>query len=91
MVETGFYYSLLIASSFDVRRSDFFQMVFHHFVTIGLLSISWLINFVRVGTLVLLSHDVSDVTLEFAKLVRYNTKDAKYSNACFVIFVVRYI
>ena len=89
MIETGFYYSLLIASVFDVRRTDFSQLVFHHFVTIGLLSASWAINFVRVGTLVLLSHDISDVTLEFAKLVRYNVKNSRYSNACFVIFVSR--
>uniref|UniRef100_A0A0N5AQ71 TLC domain-containing protein n=1 Tax=Syphacia muris TaxID=451379 RepID=A0A0N5AQ71_9BILA len=91
MTETAFYYSLLIASIFDVRRSDFLQLVFHHIVTIGLLSASWAINFVRVGTLVLLSHDVSDVVLEFSKLVRYNTTGKDYSNVCFVVFVASWI
>lgn len=47
MVELTFYYSLLISSIFDVRRSDFWQLIFHHIVTIGLLSLSYAINFVR--------------------------------------------
>lgn len=47
MIETSFYYSLLLASFFDVRRSDFWQLIVHHVVTIGLLSSSFTINFVR--------------------------------------------
>lgn len=50
MLEMAFYYSLLLGSFFDVRRSDFWQLIIHHFVTIGLLSVSWTINFVRVRT-----------------------------------------
>ncbi|KHN81807.1 Ceramide synthase 6 [Toxocara canis] len=88
MIETGFYYSLLITSLFDVRRSDFRQLVFHHFVTIALLSASWMLNFVRVGTLVLISHDVSDIWLELAKLVHYDDANVKYANALFVVFLV---
>ncbi|KAK5974567.1 hypothetical protein GCK32_012990 [Trichostrongylus colubriformis] len=47
MIETSFYYSLLFGSFFDVKRSDFWQMIIHHVVTIGLLSTSYTINFVR--------------------------------------------
>lgn len=47
MLEAGFYYSLIIASIWDVKRSDFWELMIHHIVTIGLLSTSWTINFVR--------------------------------------------
>ncbi|KHJ94061.1 Longevity-assurance protein [Oesophagostomum dentatum] len=87
MIETSFYYSLLIASFFDVKRSDFWQLIIHHFVTIGLLSSSFLINFVRVGTLVLISHDVADILLEFGKLTRYDRHLKGLTNACFVVFL----
>uniref|UniRef100_A0A914ZUF9 TLC domain-containing protein n=1 Tax=Parascaris univalens TaxID=6257 RepID=A0A914ZUF9_PARUN len=88
MIEMGFYYSLLITSLFDVRRTDFRQLLFHHFVTILLLSLSWMINFIRVGTLILILHDVSDISLELAKLVHYDEANAKYANAIFFIFLI---
>ncbi|CAJ0603782.1 unnamed protein product [Cylicocyclus nassatus] len=87
MIEASFYYSLLIASVFDVKRTDFWQLIIHHFVTIGLLSSSFLINFVRVGTLVLISHDVADILLEFGKLTRYDRNLKPLTNACFVVFL----
>lgn len=90
MIETGFYYSLLISSLFDVRRSDFWQLVFHHIITIGLLSFSWTINFVRVGTLVLLCHDIADIPLEVGKLVKYTKRLHVLTNVMFVLFLSRY-
>ncbi|EPB76935.1 Longevity-assurance protein [Ancylostoma ceylanicum] len=103
MIETSFYYSLLIASFFDVKRSDFWQLIIHHLVTIGLLSSSFTINFVRlvdidlqnplfrVGTLVLISHDVADILLEFGKLTRYDRNLKAVTNVCFVVFLTGWI
>ncbi|PAV65729.1 hypothetical protein WR25_19686 [Diploscapter pachys] len=48
----------------------------HHIVTIALLSTSWAINFVRVGTLVLVSHDVADIFLEGGKFIRYDLNNS---------------
>lgn len=89
MLECGFYLSLLLACPFDVRRSDSWQMFCHHLVTIGLIGFSWTINFVRVGTLVLLSHDVSDVFLELCKLLRYSRRGQWLCNALFLVFLAR--
>ncbi|TMS39465.1 hypothetical protein L596_005981 [Steinernema carpocapsae] len=91
MLETGFYCSLLISSTFETRRSDFWQLIFHHVVTIGLLSASWTINFVRVGTLVLISHDLSDIIMELGKLVRYGKIGPLATNFMFVMFLTSWI
>ncbi|CAD6191205.1 unnamed protein product [Caenorhabditis auriculariae] len=91
MVETGFYYSLLLATFFDTRRSDFWELILHHIITVLLLSASWAINFVRVGTLVLISHDVSDILLEGGKLVRYDKHNKTLTNIMFVLFFASWI
>jgi TLC domain len=53
---------------FDTKRSDFWQHFVHHLVTMALITLSWVTNFVRMGTLVMLIHDISDVPLEIAKV-----------------------
>ncbi len=39
-------------------------MFIHHMTTIALMAFSWTCNLTRVGTLVLLIHDIADVFLE---------------------------
>ncbi|XP_063044050.1 ceramide synthase 2 [Engraulis encrasicolus] len=84
MLEMGFYCSLLLRITFDVKRKDFKEQVIHHLATLILLSFSWCANYIRVGTLVMLVHDASDVLLESAKLFNY----AKWETTCNSIFVV---
>uniref|UniRef100_A0A0R3RUV4 TLC domain-containing protein n=1 Tax=Elaeophora elaphi TaxID=1147741 RepID=A0A0R3RUV4_9BILA len=72
VIETSFYCSLIVSSLlFDVRRADFIQMTVHHVITILLLLLSFVMNMVRIGTLILFSHDMADVFLELGKLCRY--------------------
>lgn len=91
MIQGGFYICLLLCSVFDARRSDFWEMTVHHIVTIGLISFSWTVNFVRMGTLILISHDVSDIFLELAKLIRYARRYTGLANAAFVVFLISWI
>ncbi|KAI1698102.1 TLC domain-containing protein [Ditylenchus destructor] len=90
-LQTAYYYSLLITCAFDVRRSDFVAIFIHHVATIGLLSMSWTINFVRIGTLVLVLHNVSDVVFEVMKYLKYSGRSPRMVNASFVVFLASWI
>jgi hypothetical protein len=68
------YCNMLFSQFFDVKRGDFWAMLLHHLATIGLILFSYLCNYVRAGTLVLLCHDISDLFLEGAKLFKYAGK-----------------
>ncbi|KAJ8271069.1 hypothetical protein GJAV_G00122400 [Gymnothorax javanicus] len=84
MMELGFYWSLLLCVSVDVKRKDFKEQIIHHIATIALLGFSYCSNYVRIGTLVMLVHDSSDFLLESAKMFHY----AKWTKTCDSLFVV---
>ncbi|XP_072321036.1 ceramide synthase 2 [Eucyclogobius newberryi] len=87
ILEMSFYGSLLLRVAFDIKRKDFREQIVHHCATLVLLSFSWCANYIRVGTLVMLVHDASDVLLESAKMFNY----AKWERTCqglFVLFAV---
>ena len=71
MVELAFYWGLLGTQFVDVKRKDFWMMCIHHFATIFLMAFSWTCNLFKVGTLVLIIHDIADIFLESAKLCKY--------------------
>lgn len=71
MAELAFYWGLLITQFIDVKRKDFWMMFVHHAATISLMCFSWTCNFFKVGTLVLIIHDIADIFLESAKLCKY--------------------
>jgi hypothetical protein len=87
MIELAFYWSLVFSQFIDVKRKDFWQMFIHHIATISLLSFSYIVNFVRVGTLVLVVHDAGDYWLECAKMAKY-ARAQRLCDTMFVIFAV---
>ncbi|XP_061077891.1 ceramide synthase 2-like [Conger conger] len=84
IIEMSFYWSLLFSVASDVKRKDFKEQIIHHLATLTLLAFSWCANYIRIGTMVMLVHDISDVLLESGKLFNY----AKWERTCDVIFVV---
>ncbi|XP_038126755.1 ceramide synthase 2 isoform X2 [Cyprinodon tularosa] len=87
ILEMSFYCCLLCSVAFDVKRKDFKEQIIHHLATLVLLSFSWCSNFIRIGTLVMLIHDASDVLLESAKLFNY-AKWEKTSHGLFIVFAI---
>ncbi|KAK3592980.1 hypothetical protein CHS0354_023204 [Potamilus streckersoni] len=90
VLELGFYWSLVYTLAVDHKRKDFYEMVIHHLVTILLIYFSWVLNFVRVGTLVLAVHDASDYWMAAAKMAKYINKQM-LCEVSFVIFCITWI
>jgi hypothetical protein len=87
-VETGFYMQAIPFLIFvETRRKDWWESFAHHVVTLGLMSYSYYLNFTRVGLMVMLIHDVSDIFLEWAKLARYSRRQG-LATLYFVIFAL---
>lgn len=82
MISMSFYWALTVSQFRDIKRKDFWQMFLHHCVTLLLLSLSWVCNLHRVGSLVLIVHDCADIFLEAAKITKY----ANYQKLCDCIF-----
>ncbi|XP_035285477.1 ceramide synthase 2-like [Anguilla rostrata] len=84
MIELGFYVSLLFSVATDVKRKDFKEQIVHHLATITLISFSWCVNYIRAGTLIMLTHDAADYLLESAKMFNY----AGWRKTCNYIFIL---
>lgn len=84
MIELGFYMSLLFSVASDVKRKDFREQIVHHVATIALIGFSWLVNYIRAGTLIMLAHDASDYLMESAKMFNY----AGWKRTCNCIFTI---
>ncbi|XP_026547281.1 ceramide synthase 4-like [Notechis scutatus] len=90
LVQISFYCSLLISLPFDVKRKDLHEQIVHHLVTVFLIGFSFCLNFIRIGSLVMFLHDISDCLLEVAKMFTY-LKWQKTCDALFVTFSVAFL
>lgn len=52
LTQLAFWMSCLLFIAFEVKRSDFWQMLVHHFATIFLVGGSYALNYHRIGLLV---------------------------------------
>jgi len=96
-IELGCYIHQLLWT--EVSRSDAVEMIVHHIVTILLIVFSYHTNFTRFGATILFLHDISDVFLEFAKVLNYSStgrgnrwiKSYNLVDAVFVLFAVTFL
>ncbi|XP_053120772.1 ceramide synthase 6 isoform X2 [Hemicordylus capensis] len=90
MVELSFYLSLMFSQFIDIKRKDFGIMFTHHIVTVLLLTFSYTINFLRVGSVTMCLHDSVDIVLEAAKMANY-CKCQKLCDFLFLMFAAVFI
>lgn len=61
----------------ESRHNDYFVMYSHHVATLALISLSWWAESLRIGVLVLLIHDSSDIIVDLLKSCNYLGLDSK--------------
>jgi len=70
----------IVSCLMEHRRKDFVEMQVHHVVTVGLVSLSYIYGWNRIGVIVMVLLDPADVPLHVAKLCKYT---ADYGGAHF--------
>jgi len=72
LFELAFYvHSMYAHIVIETRRSDFWEMLAHHFITFLLIGFSYTTYCYRVGIVILVLHDTSDVIFESGKILSY--------------------
>lgn len=70
----------------DTKRKDFWLLFIHHIIALVLLNMSWICNFHRAASLVVVTLDFAECFLEAAKMAKY-TNHHRLCNGIFVIFL----
>ncbi|VWU49700.1 translocation associated membrane protein, putative [Hepatocystis sp. ex Piliocolobus tephrosceles] len=91
ILQISFWSSCLFYLKFEKKRKDYYVFVTHHISTISLLTYSHMLNFWRVGLVILLVHDVVDILLYLSKAIVYSKSQYKfYLNISYTCFVLSY-
>lgn len=61
LAQLAFWIQQVYVINIEKQRKDYWQMLSHHFVTIGLVVASYAYHFTRVGNLILIIMDIVDI------------------------------
>ncbi|XP_045153923.1 ceramide synthase 6 [Echinops telfairi] len=87
ILQLSFYWSLAISQFTDIKRKDFGIIFLHHIVAVFLISLSYVNNMIRIGSLILSLHESADALLEASKVANY-AKLQKICDFMFLIFAI---
>jgi ceramide synthetase len=91
MMELGIYiHEMIFLVLHEARRSDFVALLIHHIATLLLICGSYVFNYVPIGALVMVLHDLADAFLEIAKLFNYVTNVHKWAQVVTDFFFVSF-
>jgi len=69
LTAVGFHFSEVLMHMSESRHPDFWEMLLHHTLTCFLVSFSYLLNYTRIGSLVMLLHGATDIFIYLSKAV----------------------
>lgn len=90
LVELGFWLQQIFVLNIEEKRKDFLQMLSHHIITCCLLIGSYYYYYIRIGNLILVLMDCSDIFLTGAKLLKYGGFNF-LCDLTFILFLVSWI
>jgi len=79
LIELGYHMHALLYHVCSDRRNDFMEMLLHHFIAMFLVSLSYILNYLRPGSIILFLHDIADVFVYSCKML----VDTKYRYVTF--------
>lgn len=89
MVTFSFYLYLFI-NRFIFRKRKYYWEIFNYALNVAFISLSWYLNFIRIGSLILFFHDLSDALLDLIKVLHY-TNHNFVSVSLFGLFLTLWI
>jgi len=88
LVQFSFYiHGFICHITIEVKRKDYFQMLFHHVISAALISASYVMNVYRFGAILLILHDINDIILEGGKMFIYSGYQ-KIADGLFALLIV---
>jgi hypothetical protein len=85
----GYHLSEVAMLLLEVRLPDFWEMMLHHTVSVSLVVLSYGLNYVRIGSLVLLLHGATDVLIYLSKAI-VDTTATRCTVASYFALIVAY-
>ncbi|AGO10461.1 AaceriABR009Wp [[Ashbya] aceris (nom. inval.)] len=79
----------ILVLQLEKPRKDFRELVFHHIVTLALISLSYVFHFTKMGLAVYITMDVSDFFLALSKILNY--MDSPFTPPFFLLFVSSWV
>lgn len=85
----GFHLSEAAMIVLETRHPDFWEMLLHHTVACSLVILSYALNYLRVGSLVLLLHGATDIFVYFSKAI-VDTPNIRLAVASYFLLLIAY-
>lgn len=82
LAQLAFWIQQVYVINIEKQRKDYWQMLSHHIVTIGLVVASYAYHFTRVGNLILIIMDIVDIVFPLAKCAKY----LGFNTLCDILF-----
>jgi len=88
MIQLGYHAQSFIVHILSKPRNDFMEMLLHHSMTVCLVSLAYLMNYVAISHLILFTHDLSDIFVCLTRTVMDTKINKAISFASYISIMV---